>query len=281
MKNALIILALKLLIVALSFGQNPLAAPSIDDFGFLQGNWKGVLEYTDYQDDKTKVELTTFASFAIVDKKMNVYTTYIEPNGDAVYNTSEIFVTKKGDKVSFYKSLMTLIERGENRMVLTCNGEDNNQKSLIRETIEWSNKILIITKEVKYDGTETFLRRHQYRFEQESAEATQSRLVNQAIGVWSLDLRPSPTAQSYVKDFAITAVEKGQMSGVFYGTPFTNGQIHTAWGKLYFSFTTSDQSNTYFHSGCLEEGKMRGTSYSQSREFVMPWFSISKKNHSK
>jgi hypothetical protein len=119
--------------------------------------------------------------------------------------------------------------------------------------------------------------RHQYRFQRESEDSMQQRLLRAAMGTWELDLRPSPEAQPYLKDFIFQSYNNGKLSGEFYGTPFTEGKINTAWGKLYFSFTTADQSGTYFHAGYLDEGRLYGTSFSEGRDFMIPWFSTKKK----
>ncbi len=278
MKNALILLALMLFYSSILFGQNSQqTTPTIEDFAFLQGNWTGVLAYTDYQDDKTKVELKTTVSYRISDKTMFSQTTYIEPNGVPVYNKDKISLTKKGDKVNFKGELLTISEKSNGRMVLEGAGEDNEKKSVIRETIDYTKNELIITKEVRYDGSPQFLMRHRYSFQRETEDSIQMRLLIATLGTWELDLRPSPEAFPYLKDFVIQSFNDGKLAGEFYGTPFTEGKIHTAWGKLYFSFTTADQSSTYFHSGYLDEGRLYGTSFSEARGFMIPWFSTKKK----
>lgn len=277
MKNALIILALMLFYKSIALGQNAGLSPAIEDFSFMQGNWTGILEYTDYQDDKTMVQLKTTVTYMILDKKMLSQTTYTEPNGVPVYNKGQISVTKKGDKINFGGELLAISEKKNGHIVLLGTGDDNEKKSLIRETIDYTKDELTITKEVKYDGKDQFLMRHKYRFKRESADTTQMRLLKGALGVWELDLRPSPEAEPYLKDFIIQAFSDGKLSGEFYGTPFTEGKINTAWGKLYFSFTTADQSGTYFHSGYVDEGRLYGTSFSEGRGFMIPWFSTKKK----
>ena len=101
--------------------------------------------------------------------------------------------------------------------------------------------------------------------------ATEEQMVQSLIGTWVIDLRPSPNAEAYLKDFTIKSFEAKTLKGIFYDTPFANGRIHTAWGKLYFAFTTADGSGTYFHSVSLENGKLSGISFSENRQFVMPW----------
>lgn len=103
-------------------------------------------------------------------------------------------------------------------------------------------------------------------------------LLQELIGNWEIDLRPTPTDSPYIVKFTITKLDgEGVLQGTFYDTPFTNGRINTEWGKLHFAFTTSDGSNTYFTSGYLSNGKLSGATFTEGRGFVMPWFSIGKK----
>lgn len=106
--------------------------------------------------------------------------------------------------------------------------------------------------------------------------AAKDPLVQPLLGTWVLDLRPSPEAPAYLKDFVVQAFTADALKGVFYDTPFNNGRIHTAWGKLYFAFTTADGSGTYYHSGYLEGGKLYGMSFSPARQFVLPWTGVRK-----
>ena len=277
MKNAILVLTLMLYFTSFSIGQNSIIEQNIQDFSFMQGNWIGTLAYTDYQDDKTQVQLKTTKSYMILDKKLFTQTTYIEPNGVPVYNKGQISVTKKGDKINFNGEMLAVSEKKDGRIVLTGMGQDNDKKSVIRETIEYATDKMTITKAVKYEGSNDFLLRHQYLFQRESTDSIRQRLLATAFGTWELDLRPSPEAQPYLKDFIISSFADGKLSGVFYGNSFTNGKIHVAWGKLYFSFTTADNSGTYFHSGYIDEGRLYGTSYSEARDFMIPWFSTRKK----
>jgi hypothetical protein len=96
------------------------------------------------------------------------------------------------------------------------------------------------------------------------------------VGTWQIDLRPSPEAEPYLKNFIVSELKGKTFSGEFYETPFTEGKIHTNWGKLFFSFMTTDGKNSYFHSGTIENGKVQGQSYSPERAFVMPWFGMRK-----
>lgn len=91
------------------------------------------------------------------------------------------------------------------------------------------------------------------------------------LGDWKVDLRPTPEASAYYSDFSVTKIDGKSLEGKFYGTEFTNGRINIDWGAVYFAFTTSDGSGTYFHSGVLRDGKLEGLSLSTGREFLAVW----------
>jgi hypothetical protein len=274
MKNILIILSLFFYAQTVVFSQ-----VKTEDFAFMQGNWTGVLEYTDYQDDKTKVQLNTVATCALMFDKMMIHFTYTEPDGRPVYEKMAIYARKKDDLIQFgsikMKVVKNLVQREptvKGLLVLEVEGEDNDKKAMIRETINYTKDSFSITKQVRYMSENQWITRHEYRFKKENTDDTQVRLIKALVGTWQLDLRPSPESDSYKKDFEVTRFSDGKLSGVFYGTEFTDGKINTAWGKVYFAFSTGDQSGAYHHSGYIEEGKIYGISRSEGRDFMIPWF---------
>ena len=102
-------------------------------------------------------------------------------------------------------------------------------------------------------------------------QTNNSRSVNQIQGTWEIDLRPTPNSQPYLKEFVISNVTDKTFSGVFYGSPFTGGELNGSWERLYFAFTTGDKDSSYYHSGYIENGKIYGISYSPERKFITPW----------
>lgn len=96
-------------------------------------------------------------------------------------------------------------------------------------------------------------------------------VIDSAAGTWVIDLRPTPASAPYLKDFKITKITGNKFDGEFYGYPFTGGYINADWDKIYFAFTTTDQSGTYFHSGSIEGGKVSGVSLNESRQLFIPW----------
>ncbi|MEO1259372.1 MAG: hypothetical protein AAFZ15_11275 [Bacteroidota bacterium] len=91
------------------------------------------------------------------------------------------------------------------------------------------------------------------------------------IGTWIIDLTPSPDAEPYVQVMEISAADGKTISGSFYNSPFENGETNSLWDKTYFAFTTKDRSSVYFTSGSIENGELRGVTYCDQRDFVMPW----------
>jgi len=95
--------------------------------------------------------------------------------------------------------------------------------------------------------------------------------VNPFIGNWNIDLRPTPEAEGYFQPFEVKSIDGNIFNGTFYGSDIKNAFINKNWPKIYFAFSTSDQSNEYYHSGYLENDKLYGITYCPSREFTAPW----------
>ena len=90
-------------------------------------------------------------------------------------------------------------------------------------------------------------------------------------GTYIIDLRPTPSSEPYLKEFKFTKVEGKKFDGEFYGYPFTGGLLNLDWEKIYFAFTTQDQSGIYYHSGYVEGNKVFGITLNEARGFVLPW----------
>lgn len=104
-----------------------------------------------------------------------------------------------------------------------------------------------------------------------SARAQNKPMTDSLIGTWIIDLRPTPASEPYLKEFKFTKINGKKFDGEFYGYPFSGGYLNTDWDKIYFAFTTQDQSGTYYHSGYVEGNKVFGITLNENREFVLPW----------
>lgn len=102
-------------------------------------------------------------------------------------------------------------------------------------------------------------------------EQTKKPDANDALGTWIIDLRPTPESEPYLKEFKFTKIDGKKFDGEFYGYPFSGGFLNTDWEKVYFAFTTADQSGTYYHSGFIEGNKINGITLNEARGFVLPW----------
>ena len=91
------------------------------------------------------------------------------------------------------------------------------------------------------------------------------------VGKWKVDLRPTPDAAPYFKEFVVTSLDGKSIAGSFYGADFEGGLINTDWGAVHFAFTTRDNSGVYNHSGRLRDGKIEGLSHSTGRRFLAVW----------
>ncbi len=94
------------------------------------------------------------------------------------------------------------------------------------------------------------------------------------IGNWKIDLRPTAESEGYFQSFDVKIVNGNTFTGTFYGSEIKNALINRNWAKIYFAFSTSDQSNEYYHSGYLENGKLFGITYCPNREFTAPWTGV-------
>ncbi len=96
-------------------------------------------------------------------------------------------------------------------------------------------------------------------------------IADSALGTWKIDLRPTPESEPYIKEFKFTKINGKKFDGEFYGYPFSGGFLNTSWDKIYFAFTTSDQSSLYYHSGYIDGNTIFGITLNEKREFVLPW----------
>ena len=100
-------------------------------------------------------------------------------------------------------------------------------------------------------------------------------------GQWEIDLRPTPDADPYFKNFTLQFFDDRHFAGAFYDTPFDNGVINSAWDGIYFAFSTKDRKSIYVTTGHFDGEKLTGMTYCEERDFVMPWTGKRKKSSSK
>lgn len=96
-------------------------------------------------------------------------------------------------------------------------------------------------------------------------------LAARLVGSWTVDLRPTPDAPAYDKEFVIETVTGRDFTGRFYDTPIENGKINADWGEVHLSFVSRDGSGPYNHAAVLKDGRMVGQSHSLGRDFLLVW----------
>jgi hypothetical protein len=165
--------------------------------GFLetmQGDWKGKLTYTDYQNDSTQVTMDVWLKSNIEQNKLVKQFYFKEPNSttkqksksqDTTFIANEGFaLVETGYKLPFAIQESTTkdtkqsssttkdgmnVQRSasahsEQRIVMETADNDNNKPSTIRITIDTSPNSMTIKKEVKYNGTNSFFVRHTFAY---------------------------------------------------------------------------------------------------------------------
>ena len=91
------------------------------------------------------------------------------------------------------------------------------------------------------------------------------------VGVWKVDLRPTPGAPAYFQEFVVSSVQGKTFTGTFYGAPVEQARINTDWGVVRIAFVTSDASGPYNHSATLVGSRLEGLTNSTGRDFLSIW----------
>lgn len=108
----------------------------------------------------------------------------------------------------------------------------------------------------------------------QDAKNNSSETIDDLIGNWKIDLRPTPESEEYYQYFNVKMINENTFTGTFYGSEIKSSIINTNWNKIYFAFSTFDKSNEYYHSGYLENEKLFGITYCPNRNFTAPWSGI-------
>lgn len=163
MKNILKTSLILLTVCATSIAtaQNTMAP---EDLNVLLGKWTGTLTYTNYSNG------TPFSMPAELEVKkgknqyqLALVTSY--PKEPSANSKGMIKLSKDGTKVN--KEPITSIEQLPNEQVQIITeylGKDDDKKALIKNVYIIGKTTLVIRKEVKFDGTDTWLTRNEYNY---------------------------------------------------------------------------------------------------------------------
>ncbi len=194
MKRIIIIVSLYCILPAANLFAQENAKISNDFLETMQGDWKGKLTYTDYQDDSTQVMMDVWLKSNLENEKLIKQFYYKEPDGDTkqkskYQDTTYIInggrsLVETGYTLPFKiieyttraseESSQTTIDGvkvkssssalNEHVVVMETMDDDNEKKSTIRTTITTTANSLTIKKEVRYDGTSSFFIRHTFSY---------------------------------------------------------------------------------------------------------------------
>lgn len=90
-------------------------------------------------------------------------------------------------------------------------------------------------------------------------------------GEWSVDLRVSLADPAYSKTMLLNIAPDRSITGSFYDSDILAGRAGTAQDRQCVAFRTTDGQGFYHSSACLSDGKMVGMTWSEGRNFVLPW----------
>ena len=90
-------------------------------------------------------------------------------------------------------------------------------------------------------------------------------------GAWTVDLRLDLKDPAYSQPMNLKVAADGKVTGDFYNSEIIAGKAGSAQGRSCLAFRTTDGSGFYHTSACLVEGRMVGQTWSEGRNFVLPW----------
>lgn len=143
------------LLTLTAFAQDEARKLTAEKMSFLEGAWTGTLDYLDYQDNQTRVELQVKAEFRKAGKKIKYQYIYTEPNGEEVKEKGKIKVSKDGRTLQFgdeeyeVANFVLSPKQDRYRVILTREGKDGGKDAILRKSIFLSEDKLMLNKEVR------------------------------------------------------------------------------------------------------------------------------------
>lgn len=165
MKTSLIIICL---FVQVSYGQT-----TFDYIKDIEGQWKGTLTYTDFQDDTKQTTLNCTMKSEWKKKKGIISIAFEEPNGKIYSDRMKIKSISKGEKIKFDGVVFNIQKFDFNpetqnwTLVIEAKGKDNRKPAIIKQTIVYEKEKLSISKEIKYLNSKSYFIRNKYYFAKE------------------------------------------------------------------------------------------------------------------
>lgn len=142
----------------------------------LGGKWTGVLRYRDYKDSTRFVSLPTVVEGTTAADSSNVRLDFVYDDGPGkTVRSSDIFFLNAEARALVWgvsdekhaPSTFAVQEFSGGKpftLIVEMNGEDNDKKGHIRETLTIDANELRILKEVQFNADAPWIFRHEYRF---------------------------------------------------------------------------------------------------------------------
>jgi hypothetical protein len=142
----------------------------------LGGRWTGTLRYRDYQDSARFVSLPTVVQGTTATDSANVRLDFVYDDGPGkTVSSSDIFSLNAqartlvwgpadGKRAPSHFAVQQFSGGDRFTLIVEMNGEDDNKKACIRETLTVDANQLRILKEVQFSADAPWLFRHEYRF---------------------------------------------------------------------------------------------------------------------
>ena len=257
--------------------------PSSAFLSDLAGEWQGTLTYRDYQSDRrVSIPLAMSNTVEKVGGVLHSDIQFTDP-GRIIRNLDMSTLSEDGSEWialsvadgEFDEERLIIASFDKTpsgwQVVLTGSGQDDGRPADLRITRTLSGDSFTSTKEVRLQGAPDAEWAFRNGFEVTRVVPS----VEQLLGNWKVDLRPTPGADDYFQSFVVRKdAEGGTLSGEFYGTPVQNFEVNLDWGYVSFAFTTEDGSGTYHTSGKVVAGRLEGRTHSLGRGFLAEWSAV-------
>jgi len=140
---------------------------SSDELNSLMGEWTGSLTYMDYS---TNEPFSMPANVTVKPGKNHkqILLFYEYPNEPQANSKGKVTVSKEGSAINGNPLVSREnLENGSAQFTTETTGKDNNENALIRNVYIVGEKRFIIRKEVKFENTEEWLQRNEFKFERD------------------------------------------------------------------------------------------------------------------
>ena len=136
-----------------------------EDIRKIEGSWKGVLMYKDYQNGK-EVTIPCNLEVKLKDDMKQLQMAYDYPEERSHNNKDQVRITNNGTRINGEKlTERTLDANGNVKLIIETRGQDGSKPAIIKQIIEISDSSFIMTKVVQYMTTGETLQRNQYKWQ--------------------------------------------------------------------------------------------------------------------